>query len=92
MRDSFLVKKPLITEKAARLAELGQYVFSVKNEATKNEVKKVIKDMYKVDVLKVSMINTAEKTRRFRGQKQHKLGFKKAIVVLKKGQKINLTV
>lgn len=91
MRDLFLVKKPLITEKAARLSELGQYIFSVKNDATKNEVKKIIKDMYKVEVEKVSIINTPEKKRVYRGQKQHRLGYKKAIVILKKGQKINLT-
>jgi len=91
MRDLFLVNRPLITEKAARLGEAGQYVFSVKGGATKNEIKKTIKDMYKVEVEKVNIINTSGKTRRYRGQKKQGTGFKKAIVILKKGQKINLT-
>ncbi len=88
----FLVNRPLITEKAARLSETGQYVFAVKNSATKNEIKKVIKEMYKVEVDKVNIVNTSGKTRRYRGKKKQGQGFKKAIVILKKGQKINLTV
>ncbi len=88
----FLVNRPLITEKAARLSEAGQYIFSVKGNTTKNEIKKVIKEMYKVEVDKVNIVNTAGKTRRYRGQKKQGQGFKKAIVILKKGQKINLTV
>lgn len=91
MRDAFSVKSPLITEKANRLSEIGQYVFSVKKNTTKNEIKKIIHDTYKVEVEKVNIINTSGKTRRYRGQKKQGLGFKKAIVILKKGQKMNLT-
>ncbi|MFH0890950.1 MAG: 50S ribosomal protein L23 [Candidatus Liptonbacteria bacterium] len=90
MRDSSLVKKPWITEKSARLNEGGKYVFLVKDGATKNEVKKLVKDLYHVDVVEVNMINIPSKSRRYRGLKSTKVGYKKAITTLKSGQKIDL--
>ena len=87
---SFLIKKPLITEKSTALEAIGKYVFAVEPKATKNEIKKAVKELYKVDVADVNVLNTSEKRKRFRNIVGHKSGFKKAIVTLKAGQKINI--
>lgn len=90
MSNVFLIKKPLITEKSTDLNEIGKYVFIVKPEATKNEIKKLVKEIYKVDVADVNMINRPPKSKRFRGVKGQESGLRKAVVTLKKGQKIDL--
>ena len=90
--NKLLVKNPLITEKATALSAFDQYVFLVAKEATGPEVKKVIEAVYKVKVTAVRMINTSPKPRRMGRNLSMKPGFKKAIVTLKKGEKIDLTV
>lgn len=90
MLDLFLIQKPVITEKATDLNALNKYVFMVKPKATKNEVKKAVKEIYRVDAVSVNMVNLPGKTRAFRGKKEAKMGVKKAIVTLKAGQKIDL--
>ncbi len=90
MRDVFLIEKPLITEKSTDLMAVGKYVFIVKPTATKNEVKKAIKDIYKVDAAQVNIVRLPKKTRFYRGLSYQKAGLKKAIVTLKEGQKIDL--
>ncbi|MBI3589156.1 MAG: 50S ribosomal protein L23 [Candidatus Liptonbacteria bacterium] len=90
-RDYFLIKKPLLTEKSTALNTLGKYTFVVEPEATKNEIRKAVKELYKVDVLNVNILNTQAKKRRFRNLISRKGGYKKAIVTLKAGQKINPT-
>jgi large subunit ribosomal protein L23 len=89
MADSFLIKKPWVTEKSGHLSVNGKYVFVVKNEATKPEIKKAIKQIYKVDVVAVNVINRPPKAKRFgRGRTGTQEGYRKAIVTLKEGQKI----
>lgn len=88
MKDLFLVKRFIYTEKAGNLNQIGKYVFMVKLNATKNEIKKAVKELYKVDVVDVNTIRVPGKTKRFRNMKTQKSDFKKAIVTLKEGQKI----
>jgi large subunit ribosomal protein L23 len=90
MTDAFLIKKPLITEKATDLSGAGKYVFVVKPSATKKEVQKALREIYRVDAVKVNIVNLPGKTKRFRGLKSRKSGVKKAIVTLKEGQKIDI--
>ncbi len=91
MKDSFLIKKPWVTERATDLNALGQYVFIVKPHATKPEIKKAIHEIYKVDAVSVNVINRPAKRKRFGGiMKGKKEGYRKAIVTLKEGQKIEL--
>jgi len=52
---------PRITEKAAIASENGVYVFNVATDATKNEIKKEIKRIYKVDPVKVNVVNSKGK-------------------------------
>ncbi len=85
-----MIKKPLITEKATDLSASGKYVFIVGLSATKKEVAKALKEIYRVDAVKVNIVNLPGKTRRFRGLKSKKSGVKKAVVTLKEGQKIDV--
>ena len=90
MANLFLIKKSWITEKAAREAPLGKYVFSVEKNATKSEIKKAIKEMYKVDAVKVNVLNRVRKQKGFQRVKGYQQGIKKAVVTLKKGQTIDV--
>jgi len=90
MLDIFLIKRPLLTDKATQVSSEGKYLFVVKSGATKPEIKKAIHAMYKVDPVAVNTINIPGKTKRFQNIKGKHSGYKKAIVVLKKGQKIDI--
>ncbi|MBI2033556.1 MAG: 50S ribosomal protein L23 [Candidatus Liptonbacteria bacterium] len=90
MSDIFLIKKPWVTEKVTDLNKSGKYVFIVKPSATKNEVKKAVKEIYRVDAVNVNVINRRGKEKRFRNVYSEKSGYKKAIVTLRPGQKIDL--
>lgn len=83
-----LIKGPRITEKSAIAADKGRYTFNVKDDANKNEIKKAIKMMYKVDAVKVTITQVKPKTVVRRGKVGVKSGGKKAVVYLKKGDKI----
>lgn len=90
MTDTFLIKKPRITEKATDLSGSGKYVFIVRQSATKKEIQKALREIYRVDAVKVNIINLPAKPKRFRGIKGKRTGVKKAIVTLKQGQKIDV--
>lgn len=84
------LKIPHITEKATDLAQNNQYVFRVFPKTNKIELKKAIKDIYGVDVVSVKIINVPLKKKRLGRIQGIKPGYKKAIVKIKKGQKIEL--
>jgi large subunit ribosomal protein L23 len=83
-----LIKGPRITEKSALDAERGVYTFNVAQNANKNEIKKAINFIYGVKPLRVSVTIIAKKTVTRRGIVSTKQGGKKAVVHLKKGDKI----
>ncbi|OGZ33842.1 MAG: 50S ribosomal protein L23 [Candidatus Portnoybacteria bacterium RIFCSPLOWO2_12_FULL_39_9] len=89
-----ILKAPHITEKAAALAQEGKYIFKVYSGANKIEIKKAIEGFYGVKVEKVNIVHIMPKRRRL-GRTQGwkgglKMGFKKAIVTLVKGEKIEV--
>ncbi len=91
MADLFLIKKPWVTEKATDLGAMGKYVFVVRKKASKAEIKKAVKDAYKVDAVNVNVINRPPKKKRMGGNmKGVQEGYRKAIVTLKEGQKIDI--
>lgn len=90
MADKTLIKQPHITEKASRLAEGQQYTFVVAKHATAPEVKKAITATYKVKVASVSMINVHPKPRRVGRTMSMTQGYRKAIVKLEKGEKLDI--
>ena len=85
------IRNPIITEKATILSEQNKTVFKVHDKANKKIIKKNIEKIFKVEVIKVNIINKKSKTKTTRGRKVRISGFKKAIVTLKKGQNIDLT-
>ena len=91
MLDQFLIKKPIITEKAALLSRENKYVFEVKQEASSAEIKKLLKHIYNVDALRVNVINAPEKIGRYgRAYMKKRHAYKKAIVTLKAGQTLDI--
>lgn len=82
--------RPIISEKANYISAGGVYAFRVSDDSNKFEIKKIIEGMYKVNVRKVNFINIPPKRRIMRGRVGYKSGFKKAMVYLNKGQKIEL--
>lgn len=85
-----ILKSPHVSEKATDLAEKGKYVFKVFPEANKTEIKKAVKSLYGVDVLSVNIIKIPPKKRRLGKISGFKKGYKKAIIKIKKGQKIEI--
>jgi large subunit ribosomal protein L23 len=85
-----LLKEPHISEKATFLSENGKYVFKVYKNANKSEIKKAISNLYGVVVKDVNIINIKAKARVAQGKKGEKSGYKKAIVTLEKGHKIEI--
>lgn len=83
--------KPRVTEKAVLKQEKsGVYTFNVEKEATKRDVLLEVKSKYKVTPLKINMVTIPKKNKFFRGAWGKKGGGKKALVYLKKGDKINI--
>ena len=85
-----ILKTPHVTEKATDLVKKNQYVFKVYSRANKVEIKKAIEDLYGVDVLGVKVINLPPKRRRLGKIMGWRKGYKKAIVKIKEGQKIEV--
>ena len=83
--------QPIITEKATILTEQNKTVFKVNKFASKSVIKKNIEKLFKVNVIKVNIINLKSKKKFKQGKISIKSGYKKAIVTLKKGQSIDLT-
>ena len=82
---------PFVTEKSTNLSEYNKVVFKVPNSANKKNLKKNIEKIFKVNVVKVNIINKQNRIKMTRGRKVKISGFKKAIITLKKGQSIDLT-
>ena len=82
---------PLVTEKSTNLSEQNKIVFKVPTKATKENLKRNIEKIFKVNVTKVNIINKKSRIKLTRGRKVKVSGFKKAIITLKKGQSIDLT-
>jgi large subunit ribosomal protein L23 len=89
-----VLKKPLLTEKYTALQEkLNQYGFIVTKKATKGEIKAEIEKIYEVGVEEVRTMVYAGKTKNRASKRNFMSGrkdsFKKAIVKLKEGDKID---
>lgn len=85
-----VLAEPHITEKATALAENNQYVFKVFPRANKTEIKKAIENLFGVEVLGVRIIRVPRKKRRLGRVEGWRKGYKKAIVRIKEGQKIEV--
>ena len=85
------IRNPIITEKATILSDQNKPVFKVHSKANKKTIKKNIEKLFKVNVIKINIINRKAKLKMRQGKKSYKSGYKKSIITLKKGQSIDLT-
>ncbi len=83
-----IIKNPRVTEKASNISAENIYTFNVAVSANKEEIKKAIFSLYKVKPTKINIIPVPYKNIIFKGKKGIKGGGKKAVVYLKKGEKI----
>ena len=82
---------PHVTEKSTNMSEQNKIIFKVHHKANKKNLKKNIEKLFKVNVVKINIINKKSKIKNTRGRKVKISGFKKALITLKKGQNIDLT-
>lgn len=87
---SLILKGAHATEKSGYLNSFNQYVFKIASKANKIEVKKAVEKMYGVKVERVMISLTPAKKRKLGRQEGERAGFKKAVVKLAKGHKIDI--
>ena len=85
------ILSPLVTEKSTNLSDQNKIIFKVNKKVNKKNLKVNIEKIFKVNVVKVNIINKKTRFKTTRGKKVKVKGFKKAIITLKKGQNIDLT-
>ena len=85
-----VLRRPLITEKNTVLQAQGKYAFEIAGKATKNQVKQAVEKAFKVNVISVNVMMVPGKNRRVAGRTVLTPSWKKAIVTLKTGDKIEL--
>ena len=85
-----LIKKPVITEKSTSNAQFNKYVFEVRNDANKKNIKETIEETYKVKVEKLNSVNVKSKPKVFKGQRGSRSELKRIIVTLKEGNTIDM--
>jgi large subunit ribosomal protein L23 len=87
-----VILSPHVSEKAARASESGnQFVFRVRGNATKPEIKKAVELMFEVKVQAVQVVNAEGKQKRFGQRFGRRSNIKKAYVRLAEGQTIELS-
>ena len=86
-----IIRAPVITEKATAASEHNQVVFRVALDANKREVKAAVEGLFDVKVDAVNTIRVMGKLKRFRGRLGRRSDYKKAIVTLREGQRIDVT-
>jgi large subunit ribosomal protein L23 len=86
-----VIKRPLNTEKSTIATEQNQYVFEVDRRSNKVQIREAVEQVFKVDVMKVRVVNMAPKAGRW-GRKRVKRSpaRRKAIVTVAPGQKIEV--
>ena len=85
-----VLRRPLITEKNAALQAQGKYAFEVAGEANKHQIKQAVEKAFKVEVTAVNVMTVPGKERRVGRHMVLTQSWKKAIVTLKSGDKIEL--
>ena len=84
------ILSPVVTEKSTNLSEQNKIVFKVPNKSNKKNLKKNIEKIFKINVVKINIINKQSRKKITRGKKVKIAGYKNAIITLKKGQSIDL--
>jgi large subunit ribosomal protein L23 len=91
MHLSEVLRRPLVTEKNTAIqAPQGKYAFEVANGANKDLIKQAVEKAFKVSVSRVNVMTIPGRARTVRGRKIMSPSWKKAIVTLRPGDKIEL--
>lgn len=85
-----IIIRPVITEKATELAKQNKYVFRVHKKANKDMIEKAINSIFGVTPVKVNVMVVRGKRKRVRYNYGYTASWKKAIVTLKEGDKIEV--
>jgi len=85
-----VLRRPLVTEKSTILQSQGKYAFEVNNKANKYEIKDAVEKAFKVTVTGVNIIKVQGETHRVGKNKVFRQPWKKAVVTLKSGDKIQI--
>ncbi len=86
-----IIKTLVRTEKGTMIEPQRKYLFQVANSANKIEIKKAVEEIYKVKVQSINTSMVRGKQKRVRQQLGKTTAWKKAVVTLKEGQKIEVT-
>ncbi len=85
-----IIKAPIITEQSSKFIESqNAYTFEVDRKANKVEIKKAVEAIFNVTVVRVNTVNVLPKFKRMGKYEGYKQAYKKAIVKLAEGQKID---
>ena len=90
MNPHQIIIRPLITEKNTNLMQLNKYSFQVDRNATKPQIKQAIETLFNVSVTKVHTMNVRGKMRRRGREFGYTADWKKAVVTLADGSRIDL--
>ena len=85
-----VIVRPVVTEKTTDMGENDKYVFEVASEANKNEVKQAVEKFFGVKVVDVHTMNMKGKPKRLGRYMGRRKDWKKAIVTVQSGDKIDL--
>lgn len=88
MTEELIIKRPVVSEKSYDGIAINKYTFEVEPEANKIEIKKAVEEAFKVSVTSVNTSYVKAKAKRMGWTKGRTRGWKKAIVTLKPGDKI----
>ena len=90
MHFSQVLRRPLVTEKMTRLGEKNKYAFEVDARANRLEVKGAVEKAFNVKVASVNILRVKGKTKRMGPRLVAGPGWKKAVVTLREGYKLQL--
>lgn len=85
-----VIRRPILTEKSMRGSEAGKYTFEVDGSANKVTIKDAVERLFDVTVTKVNTITIHNRQKRRGAHVYRAGGYKKAVVTLAPGQKIDL--
>jgi large subunit ribosomal protein L23 len=84
-----VILRPRVTEKSGILSQMGVYTFEVSRDSNKDSIAKAVKVLYKVSPVKIAITNLPAKNVFVKGRHGTVSAVKKALVTLKKGDKID---
>ena len=90
MNANDIIIRPVISEKSTELMESRKYVFQVSRDANKLMIARAMKELFNVTPEKVNVINMRGKNRRLRYKMGKRAAWKKAVVTLSVGDKIEI--